>query len=294
MEREQQNLLPKQLNDVAVVKQRQQNFYSFHIRVPLGILNSAQLNKLAEIATTYGQNTIFFLGPQTLELPWVGEDKIDIITEKLKQVGLNLSCLNSCFQGVIACPGKRWCRFGWIDSLSIAQKINDKFYGNQEYRKLPYKFEVGISGCINSCTRPQVADLGFCGQVQPQFIEELCLSCKLCGKICPTEAISYPRKKGKVSFDESKCIFCGDCIVSCPQGAWREKRVGLAIYIGGKWGRFPQLGKRIANFLNAAQVISAIYKALELYISQGKKRERFANLVNRLGLEQIKEKILSD
>jgi len=49
----------------------------------------------------------------------------------------------------------------------------------------------------------------------PIIKQDLCLNCKNCEKICPTNAI----KLNPLSIDLGKCIFCGDCERICADNA---------------------------------------------------------------------------
>jgi len=43
----------------------------------------------------------------------------------------------------------------------------------------------------------------------------ICIQCKICMKICPTDAIEFT--DGHMTLDEDKCIACGECATKCPQ-----------------------------------------------------------------------------
>ena len=57
------------------------------------------------------------------------------------------------------------------------------------------------------------------------FDTELCVGCKLCQKVCPTDAIKID-KTGEKRFiavvQLDKCIFCGQCVDTCHKGALRN------------------------------------------------------------------------
>ncbi|MDO9629175.1 MAG: 4Fe-4S binding protein [Acholeplasmataceae bacterium] len=50
----------------------------------------------------------------------------------------------------------------------------------------------------------------------PVLIEEKCILCNLCIKVCPYFAIDM---KDKITFNENKCFECGLCVVKCPTQA---------------------------------------------------------------------------
>ena len=311
----------RELKRWAYLRQRQKELFCIRIKTPLGFLNPEQLIKLAEISKNYGQGIVHLTLRQGIEIPYIHQDKLNLVKEELEKVGLGISASGQRIRAVVSCPGLRWCPWAWIDTINFAEQIEKEFYGKEEIEifsiplelekkedlaidpqelegriknkiRLPHKFRISVSGCTNSCARAQENEIGFCGQVMPEWNKEKCNFCRTCESICPTEAIKiHPRKK-EIDLEDSKCVYCGLCILNCPQGAWQVKLIGLAMYIGGKWGRFPQFGKKIANFLDEKQAINAIKKVLEFYVKEAKKGERLANLLNREGIEKIRQLIL--
>jgi len=50
----------------------------------------------------------------------------------------------------------------------------------------------------------------------PHLIEDKCIKCMLCVKVCPYFAISFNER---IEFDPKKCFECGLCVVKCPTDA---------------------------------------------------------------------------
>ncbi len=59
---------------------------------------------------------------------------------------------------IVACPGKRWCVHGRVDTNAMADRIR-----NELGSRLGTETFVAVSGCPNGCSHPAVADFGLTG-----------------------------------------------------------------------------------------------------------------------------------
>lgn len=91
----------------------------------------------------------------------------------------------------------------------------------------------------------------------------------------------------KVKIGVSGCPFCcGESFVR-DIGIYAKKK-GWALIFGGNSARRPRIGDVIAEDLSEEEVISLTKRCLEYYAARGKKKERTARFVERVGIEQIK------
>ena len=91
----------------------------------------------------------------------------------------------------------------------------------------------------------------------------------------------------KVKIGVSGCPFCcGESFVR-DIGIFAKKK-GWTLVFGGNSARRPRIGDVIAEDLSAEEVISLTRRCLEYYAANGKKKERTARFVERVGIEQIK------
>ncbi|MEF8847516.1 MAG: 4Fe-4S binding protein [Candidatus Thermoplasmatota archaeon] len=56
---------------------------------------------------------------------------------------------------------------------------------------------------------------GFRGKIK--YDRESCIGCKLCIKVCPTEAIEFKPEDKKIKIYLSRCCFCSQCNDICPK-----------------------------------------------------------------------------
>ena len=56
---------------------------------------------------------------------------------------------------------------------------------------------------------------GFRGKIK--YDRESCIGCKLCIRVCPTEAIEFKPEDKKIRIYLSRCCFCSQCNDICPK-----------------------------------------------------------------------------
>jgi NAD(P)H-nitrite reductase large subunit len=95
----------------------------------------------------------------------------------------------------------------------------------------------------------------------------------------------------KVKIGISGCPFC------CGESFVRDigvlgKKTGWTFIVGGSSARRPRVGDVLKDDLSKEKVIDLTKRTLEYYDGKGKKRERMARFVDRIGIENLKEALL--
>ncbi len=274
------------LKSGGIIMQKDEDFYALRLRLPGGCILADLLPKIAQVAKRYGRGEIRLTVRQGIEIPWIKFKEIEAARKELAGAGLALGPCGQRFRTVTACPGLPVCRRALADSQSFALQIDRKFGGLQ----LPHKFKATVSACPNACSRPLENEIGFCAAVQPYMEEDACMGCGLCVDICREKALFL--QNGKPQLDETRCISCADCMQSCPTDAWKTNRMGYAVYVGGKNGRHPMLGEKIADFVDEEQGMRIIERCLDFYLQYGNKRERLGETIRRVGMDEFKAAVL--
>lgn len=143
--------------------QRQKDFYTVTISLPLGDITSNQMRALAEVAKKYIPDTVRTSVEQNILLRWVkGSDLVSLYRD-LRQIHLADIGAGSILD-VTACPGTDTCKLGISSSRGLAAVLKEqmakKFIAMDSAAK---NLHVKISGCFNSCGQHHVADIGFYG-----------------------------------------------------------------------------------------------------------------------------------
>ncbi len=95
----------------------------------------------------------------------------------------------------------------------------------------------------------------------------------------------------KVKFGVSGCpICCGESYVR-DVGVLGKKK-GWTVIFGGNSGGRPRIGDVIAKDLSKEEVIDLVRRCLEYYAANGKKKERTARFMDRIGVDAFKEAVL--
>ncbi|WP_270647672.1 (4Fe-4S)-binding protein [Paeniclostridium hominis] len=267
--------------------------FSCRVITENGAITADQLINVAEIAKKYGSGDISLTSRLTLEIPGIKYEDIENTKEHLKKDNLVSGGTGSRVRPIVPCKGTV-CTFGLCDTQGIGTKLHKEFYEKWYDVKLPHKFKIGVGGCPNNCIKPSLNDFGVIGQFVPDFDEDMCSGCKKCAPrdTCKVGAISMV--DGKALIDREKCNNCGLCIGKCHFDAIDEGKKGLKIYLGGKWGKASRPGTPISGIYSEEEMMNILEKTLLIYREQGKTGERFGDMIDRIGVENIEVQVLGD
>jgi ferredoxin-nitrite reductase len=160
---------------VGVHPQKRPGLFYVGCSVPVGRMNGLELVEAGRLAETYGDGTVRIGTDQNITLTGVPEDRVeDLLAEDLLQ---KYSPYPGPFtRGVVACTGSEFCRYAIVETKERAVKwarfLDDQLAG-EPVGASPQpgpREDAGIvrmhfSGCSASCAQPQIADIGFRGEV---------------------------------------------------------------------------------------------------------------------------------
>lgn len=268
----------------------------FNVRVITrnGKITATEQKKIAEASEMYGSGEVTMTTRLTLEIQGVHYRNIEPLISYLKENGLETGGTGSKVRPVVSCKGTT-CQYGLIDTFDLSNKLHHIFYEGWHSVSLPHKFKIAVGGCPNNCVKPSLNDIGIIGQRIIDFDVAKCKGCKICQveKACPINIAHLDG--GKLVVSDSECNHCGRCLDKCPFGVSMNYTTGYAIYVGGRWGKKIEVGKRLSRILRSEdEVIQTVENAILLFRDEGISGERFADTVNRLGLEYTEGKLFSN
>ena len=163
---------------VGVHPQKQPGLLYVGCSVPVGRMHGLELVELARLAETYGDGGVRIGTDQNFIVSGVPEDRLDdLLGEPLMQT---YSPFPGPFErGVVACTGSEFCRFAVVETKERAVKwargLDAQLAadGGGEHRDGGV-IRMHFSGCSASCAQPQIADIGFRGDIADvdEHIEE--------------------------------------------------------------------------------------------------------------------------
>ncbi|MGJ7920929.1 nitrite/sulfite reductase [Neobacillus sp. LXY-4] len=147
----------------GVYQQRPNNgYFMMRIRIPSGILTSAQARTLGEISEIYGRNLVDVTVRQAIQFHWVCVENLPDIYKRLERVGLySYEACGDCPRTIVGNPLAGIDMDELIDTSEIVKEVNDFFVLNRDFSNLPRKYKMSISGNIYNNAHAEIQDLGF-------------------------------------------------------------------------------------------------------------------------------------
>ncbi|KJS81042.1 MAG: hypothetical protein JM58_18080 [Peptococcaceae bacterium BICA1-8] len=137
-------------------------------------------------------------------------------------------------------------------------------------------FKVGLAGCANCCSQPQIKDFALIAKALPTFNIDLCNLCGICVEACKEKALKL--EGGNLAINEDKCLGCGDCWRTCPVGAIRGGESKWRLMVGGKLGRHPRLAQELKDVYDR-EGLMYLEKAIAIFLTASDPHKRFAQLL---------------
>jgi anaerobic sulfite reductase subunit C len=200
--------------------------------------------------------------------------------------GVEMVVIETCHNELSGCPNPLISTAVWkgaIEKWVRENDISERLRNTVKDGKIRYhnKFRISIAGCPNSCSRPQIADIGIVGFIRPEFVPADCTSCGSCAEACPDDAIEFDGDTPRFYLD--KCQGCKACSRICPAECIYRSEPSVRLMVGGKLGRHPHLADIIDEVSEPSRALTIIDKIITDFIDNADTGERFADYWLRRG-----------
>lgn len=267
------------------MRQKQKGYFSLRLQVVGGNLTAENIKTVAEVAEKYGHGYVHMTSRQGIEIPFINFEDIEEVRAELAKGGVNPGVCGPRVRTVTACQGSEICPSGCIDTFTLAQELDQRYFG----RDLPHKFKFGVTGCQNNCLKAEENDLGVKGGLVVSYDEAACINCGVCLKACREGALTQNGEK--IAIDYEKCNNCGRCVKSCPTDAWKGES-GYIVSFGGLFGNKIYKGENIIPIIKDKETLFRVADAaIKFFEEHANAGERFRFTIQRIGEEKFKKTI---
>lgn len=141
--------------------------FMMRLRTPHGILNSAQMQVLAEIVDRYGDDgNADITTRQNIQMRGIRLEDVPDILRRLKAAGLtSIQSGMDNVRNITGSPGAGLDAEELIDTRELVQQVQDMITnygeGNPEFTNLPRKFNIAIEGGRDNSVHAEINDIAF-------------------------------------------------------------------------------------------------------------------------------------
>lgn len=153
----------------GIYSQRQPGFQMVRVKIPSGVLTSAQLRTLGHIGGTYSNGRGHVTTRENCQFHFVRMQHVPAVLRLLANAGLTTreACGNAV-RNITACPLAGACARQAFDVTPYALATTQFYLRHPEFQNLPRKFKIAFSGCAEDgrCTLAGINDIGLIARVQ--------------------------------------------------------------------------------------------------------------------------------
>lgn len=265
------------------------------------LLSTDTIREMADIAERYCGGYIRFTTRNNVEFLVSDEKNLEPLKNELKEKGYMIGGIGSRVSNIVHTQGWIHCHSACTDASGIVKVLMDEFADYFTTKETPNKVRLAVACCVNMCGAVHCSDIAVVGihRTLPYIDHDKVKNmCEIPSTIasCPTGAISPDPAKKSVKVNANKCMYCGNCYTVCPpMEIHNPEQDGVAIVVGGKVGNLrsnPKFSKLAIPYIKNnpprwPEVVEAVRKIFDTYMTGAKKHERVGEWVERIGWEKF-------
>jgi ferredoxin-nitrite reductase len=150
---------PLKHGHLGVYRQKQKGKSYIGVAIPVGVMTTKQMRRLADIAANHGSGQVRLTPWQNLLIPDVSDNFVETVKRQVERIGFHHEATN-IMGGLVACTGNTGCKFAATDTkgqaVALAVHLNKRV-------PLDQPINIHLTGCPNSCAQHYIGDIGLQG-----------------------------------------------------------------------------------------------------------------------------------
>lgn len=144
---------------VGTYRQKQSGRNYIGVVVPVGVLTTRQMRRIAALARNYGSGQVRLTPWQNLLLPDIPDGFVETVKRQLVRMGLHHESTH-LMGGLVACTGNQGCKWSSTDTKGHAVALGEHL---NRRLQLDHPINIHFTGCPNSCAQHYMGDIGLQG-----------------------------------------------------------------------------------------------------------------------------------
>ena len=140
-------------------RQSQSGLNYVGVAIPVGIMNTRQMRRLAELAENYGSGALRLTPWQNLLIPDIPDGFVETVKRALVRTGFHYEA-NSYAAGLVACTGNTGCKWAGSDTKGHAVLLARHL---EKRVRLDQPINIHLTGCSHSCAQHYMGAIGMQG-----------------------------------------------------------------------------------------------------------------------------------
>lgn len=144
---------------IGIFPQKQEGLVYIGATVPVGQMTAKQMERIADLAESYGSGEVRLTVWQNFIIPNVKSAYAATLAKSLRKLGFPCEQSN-VKSGFVACTGNRYCKFAASDTKGHAIAMMEYL---DKRVKLDKPVNIHFTGCAHSCAQHFMGDIGLLG-----------------------------------------------------------------------------------------------------------------------------------
>jgi ferredoxin-nitrite reductase len=150
---------PLKHGHLGVYRQKQKGRSYIGVAIPVGIMTTRQMRRIADTAANHGSGQVRLTPWQNLLIPDISDNFVETVKRQVERMGFHHEATN-IIGGLVACTGNTGCKFAATNTKGQAVELAAHL---SKRVQLDQPINIHLTGCPNSCAQHYIGDIGLQG-----------------------------------------------------------------------------------------------------------------------------------